>query len=111
MVIYDLSSLKHIEWLKPTEIHYWSDMDVQGFEMLSQVRSYFPQTQSLLMDEMTFKAFVNDAGKGIKTTNSIPSYLTLLEKAMYQFLSSENLRLEQEKISQQWVNQIISSIS
>jgi hypothetical protein len=34
-----------------------------------------------------------------------------LEKTMYQFLSSEDLRLEQEKISQQWVNQIISSIS
>jgi hypothetical protein len=108
---YNLSSLKHIEWLKPAEIYYWSDMDVQGFEMLSLIRSYFPQTQSLLMDEMTFKAFANDAGKGIKTKNPISPYLTLLEKTMYQFLSSEDLRLEQEKISQQWVNQIISSIS
>lgn len=45
---YNISSLKHINWLKTTEIYYWSDMDVQGFEMLSQIRSYFPQTPKLV---------------------------------------------------------------
>ena len=100
---YNLSSLKRIEWLKPVEIYYWSDMDVQGFEMLSQIRSYFPQVQNFLMDELSFRQFISDAGVGTKSRNAAPPHLTHAEKTLYHLLSSDNIRLEQEKIPQSWV--------
>jgi hypothetical protein len=100
---YNLASLKEITWLRDSDLYYWSDIDVQGFEMLSQIRSYFPQVKSFLMDEPTFQKFADDSGKGTKSNNSAPLLLTEQETKLYLFLHGNNLRLEQEKIPQYWV--------
>lgn len=50
---YGIDVLKSIDWLKEKEIFYWGDIDTHGFVMLDKVRSFLPQTKSILMDEST----------------------------------------------------------
>lgn len=93
--------LKEIQWLKNLQIFYWGDLDAQGFEILSQVRTYFPQTKSFLMDRATFdKFFENDKGKISKVSTELK--LTTEENKLYNYLKENNLRLEQEKIPHEY---------
>jgi len=99
---FQVSNIKNIEWLKEVEILYWGDLDAQGFEILSQVRGYFPNTQSILMDEFTFdKFFENDLGTISKVTTKLN--LTDPELAIYNKVKENNWRLEQEKIPLEYV--------
>lgn len=66
--------LKSVPFMRHASLYYWGDIDVQGFEILSQFRSYFPQTQSLLMDRATFDTyFEGDKGTPSNVSKS-PSY-------------------------------------
>ncbi len=47
---YSVYNLKNVQWFANLELLYWGDIDVQGFEILSQFRGYFQQTKSVLMD-------------------------------------------------------------
>ncbi|MCD8404760.1 DUF2220 family protein [Tenacibaculum dicentrarchi] len=94
---FKIENLKNATWLDKIEILYWGDLDVQGFEILSQMRNYFPKTKSFLMDETTFdKFFENDNG----TLSNVNISLNLTEKEMiiYKKIKRNNWRLEQEKI-------------
>lgn len=105
---FKVENLKNAEWLKSTEIIYWGDLDVQGFEILSQMRGYFEQTKSLLMDEETFeKYFENDNG----TLSKVKSLLNLTDKetSIYKKLKKNNWRLEQEKIPLEYVEMKMKS--
>tara|TARA_R110002124_G_scaffold80533_3_gene213114 strand:- start:561 stop:1709 length:1149 start_codon:yes stop_codon:yes gene_type:complete len=100
---YSVYNLKNVKWFDTLEILYWGDIDVQGFEILSQFRSYFPQTKSILMDNGTFeKHFENDIGTATYVTAQLN--LTESEKDLYQILKTNNWRLEQEKIPFDYVN-------
>lgn len=99
---YKVGQLKNATWLSGKEIFYWGDIDAQGFEILSQVRGYFPQTKSIFMDNSTFeKFFEGDLGKPSKIENL--SNLTQLENELYQKVRLNNYRLEQEKITHDYV--------
>ena len=101
---YGVCNLKNVDWIKRMEVLYWGDLDAQGFEILSQVRGYFPHTKSILMDNATFdKYFENDLG----TPSDIFAELHLndQEKELYKLLKSNNWRLEQEKIPIEYVNE------
>lgn len=101
---YSVSNLKNARWLDNSELLYWGDIDVQGFEILSQFRSYFSQAKSVLMDEQTFeKFFEND--NGTPTIISINLNLTSEEQQLYDILKTNNWRLEQEKIPFDYVNE------
>jgi hypothetical protein len=105
---FKVENLKSAEWLKSTEIIYWGDLDVQGFEILSQTRGYFEQTKSLLMDEETFeKYFENDNG----TLSKVKSLLNLTNKetSIYEKIKKNNWRLEQEKIPLEYVKMKVKS--
>jgi len=54
---YGISSLRDVEWLGTKRLLYWGDIDTHGFSILSQVRGYFPQTESFLMDLETLEEF------------------------------------------------------
>lgn len=100
---YSVSNLKNVNWFKNLELLYWGDIDVHGFEILSQFRGYFPHTQSKLMDKQTFdRFFENDLG----TVSNITSKLNLThsEQELYTILKLNNWRLEQEKIPFDYVN-------
>lgn len=101
---YSVSNLKNAHWFSSVALFYWGDIDVQGFEILSQFRSYFSHVQSLLMDRITFeKFFEND--KGTPTNISVQLNLTDDEQQLYDILKVNNWRLEQEKIPLYWVGE------
>ena len=104
---FSVYNLKGAQWLINVELFYWGDIDVQGFEILSQFRSYFPQTQSMLMDKTTFeKFFENDSGT--PTNVSTKLNLTDGEQQLYEVLKINNWRLEQEKIPLYWINELVN---
>jgi hypothetical protein len=100
---FKVSSLKNVNWFANLELLYWGDIDVQGFEILSQFRSYFPQTKSILMDKQTFDKFYED-DDGTPTNISTRLNLTDEEQQLYDILKTNNWRLEQEKIPFNYVN-------
>lgn len=95
--------LKQIAWLADCPLVYWGDLDAQGFVILSQLRSYFPQTISLMMDADTWDAFRELSGPGTICRNENLSGLTPAEYEMFTYLNRQVIRLEQEKISQAYV--------
>lgn len=107
---FNVSYLKNVQWLKNKSIHYWGDIDEHGFQMLHQIRSYFPQTNSIMMDADTFEKFRDLAGVGERNKTVTLNNLDKYEEALYQLLkgSAEKNRLEQEKIPQYYVEEQIS---
>jgi hypothetical protein len=105
---YNIENLKNAEWFKNIELLYWGDFDVQGFEILSQFRRYFPKAGSFLMDTATFKRFENEKGKGTVTKISTALNLTNEEQELYELLKLNNWRLEQEKIPLEYVKNSIA---
>jgi hypothetical protein len=93
-----IDCLKQVNWLNDKEIFYWSDLDVQGFQMLSQLRSYFQQTYSFLMDMETLKSYQDFWVKGTPSSINGLNYLNIDEHQTYNFLRENNIRLEQERI-------------
>lgn len=102
---FGLGFLKGVDWLRDKEVYYWGDIDVQGFQMLSQLRSYLPQTRSLMMDFETFDQFSEYRVDG--TPSSIKQLPNLSEDEDRLFRHLFDLkgksRLEQEKISHSYV--------
>jgi hypothetical protein len=95
-------NLRNTSWLTEMEILYWGDLDVHGFEILSSLRDYFPHTRSILMDKSTFdRFFENDQGAVSGSQQQLN--LTDDERALYELLKTNNWRLEQEKIPQDYV--------
>ena len=96
--------LKEVLWLEKKEVVYWGDTDVQGFQILSQLRAYFPQTKSLLMDKMTLEVFGEFAVRGKASKVKSLANLKEEEQAMFEFLQEIELdRLEQERITYQYL--------
>lgn len=102
---YGIKMLSEMAWLKDKTIYYWGDIDTHGFAILSQVRNYFPQTQSFLMDSQTLLQHqhlwgTEAASKG--ATGQLPN-LTNQEAALFADLThnrwGDRIRLEQEHIA------------
>lgn len=102
---YGVQALKDTDWLRGKEIFYWGDLDTHGFAMLSQLRGYFPQTRSMLMDRATLLDFrhlwvAEEAEK--RCLAELPD-LSDEERRLYEDLRSnslgDNVRLEQERIA------------
>ena len=89
--------LKDVAWLKSKKIFYWGDLDAQGFQILSEIRTHFPHVESFLMNRETFDQFY-ESGFGTETNVEKNLCLTPEEKEMFVFLKEGNYRLEQEKI-------------
>ncbi|MBM7456806.1 hypothetical protein HNR62_002708 [Oceanisphaera litoralis] len=100
---YGVQILKQVPWLAQCRLHYWGDIDSHGFAMLSQLRSYFPQAQSLLMDSDTLLHCRPLWGVEAKphSATQLP-HLNESEQQLYQQLKQHhwqpNLRLEQERV-------------
>jgi hypothetical protein len=103
-----INYLRDVQWLHERKIFYWGDLDVHGFAILHQMRSYFPQTESIMMDLTTFDLFRGEGlveGKPIKVENL--GLLTTTEAEMFYYLKTNNYRLEQEKIRQGYVDGVL----
>lgn len=95
---FNVAILKDVEWLTHCQIIYWGDLDAQGFQILSQLRSYFFQTISVMMDRETFDNFQEFSVLGTVCKIANLSYLTPEEHDLFTDLSQQTIRLEQEKI-------------
>lgn len=105
---FKVENLKNAKWLNKIEILYWGDLDAQGFEILSQIRNYFPLTKSFLMDEITFNKFFENDNGTLSKVNS-PLNLTKIEMNIYEKIRTNNWRLEQEKIPLEYVKTHMNS--
>ena len=95
---FNISYIKNIEWLKNKQFYYWGDIDAQGFQILNQCRSYFRNTKAVMMDTETLNSF--QFGEGKPANNQNLQWLTEDELTLYHDLRKNNIRLEQEKITQ-----------
>ncbi len=94
--------MKDVEWLQTKKIYYWGDIDAQGFQILSEIRTHFRQVESFLMDKDTFGKYY-EGDKGTKTNVEIELCLTQEELELFRRLKENNSRLEQEKIPFEYV--------
>tara|TARA_B100000745_G_scaffold178482_1_gene116913 strand:+ start:2835 stop:4070 length:1236 start_codon:yes stop_codon:yes gene_type:complete len=102
---YGIQALKDIRWLNRCQIYYWGDIDSHGLAMLSQWRSYYPNSRSLLMDQDTLLSCQEFWGEepGHKQCPAAElAHLTAPELQLFHDLKSHkwqpDLRLEQERI-------------
>ncbi len=108
---FKLSYLKNARWLKDKQIYYWGDIDEHGFQILHQLRSYYAQVKSVMMDNKTFDRFREFSSIGERNKPDKLSLLNEDEAALYQTLKSiQNNRLEQEKIPQEYVEVAFSQL-
>ncbi len=107
--------LKNIWWLNDKKIFYWWDLDSHGFKILSICRKYYNQTESIFMDKAVYDAF--DKYKwtwkilSVSECEKIGNFLDSEEKAMLNFLNENSLRLEQENVSQGYVNKNLINLA
>lgn len=107
---FNVSYLKNVHWLTEKRILYWGDIDEHGFQILHQLRSYYPGTQSVMMDCKTFEYFSEFAVTGSRNKSEQLSLLNNEEHNLFEKLKQiDNNRLEQEKISQRYVEKYFKS--
>ncbi|MBW4623894.1 MAG: DUF2399 domain-containing protein [Cyanosarcina radialis HA8281-LM2] len=104
---YAIQALKSVTWLSSCHIFYWGDLDVDGFKILSQLRAYFPQTISFMMDVKTFEAFQEFAVSNPTAIAETLPHLTAEEQTLYDRLALQQKRLEQERISQDYADRFL----
>lgn len=99
-----------LPWLRNCELFYWGDFDVEGFGILASFRAALHahgvevSITSLLMDRATFDAFAAfKVPHAPSSTDASLQWLTEDERAMFEFLRDEKWRLEQEYVSQAYV--------
>jgi len=103
-----INYIKNVKWFNSKKVLYWGDLDVHGFLMLHQMRSYFAHTESVLMDMETFEQFkIEGLVPGEKLNAGNLNTLTATEMEMFNYLKTNNFRLEQEKIRQEHVNEVL----
>lgn len=114
---YGWEALARAEWLQRCPIHYWGDIDTNGFAILAQLRSRFAHVESLLMDRATLLAHEALWGREDSPRPADVSRLTAEERSLYEDLRDHrirpSLRLEQEHIGFGWLEkalQIIQSV-
>ncbi|MEM6599017.1 MAG: Wadjet anti-phage system protein JetD domain-containing protein [Cyanobacteria bacterium P01_D01_bin.36] len=107
---YAVQALQSVGWLRDCNIFYWGDLDAQGFQIPSHLRSHFPKVRSIMMDENTLKAFDQFTVTDVKAMFKTLSNLTEEEQAVYKYLVTNKVRLEQEHILQNYVNRALNSL-
>lgn len=106
---FNVANIANISWLEERSIYYWGDLDAAGLLILQQLKTYYPNSQSLMMDRSTFDQFYKEGKANKKLPNSSFKSQILQEQELFAFLNEGMLRLEQEHIPQEYANQILKS--
>jgi len=106
-----VTCLEPIKWLQTNRVLYWGDIDVDGFLILARFRKLVPHVESIMMDRETFEQHRSLAGKGNGSSRPLPANLTPAEADVYAKCAEGNLRLEQEKIPQPYVDAMFARLS
>ena len=111
---YGWEALAQSQWLSNCAVYYWGDIDTHGFAILNQLRGIFDHVSSLMMDRQTLLAHEAIWGVEHNPTQSNLQRLTVEEQALYDDLRDnricQGLRLEQEQIGFDWVNQCVQGL-
>lgn len=93
-----ISVLKDVPWLCGCNVYYAGDFDRRGYEMLSDVRKFLPETESLLMDYDTLRSVsqLNKKHREKRSALGIP-LLTPSERKALTCVVESDWRIEQEK--------------
>jgi len=94
-----VSLLRKISWLDRIRLLYWGDTDAHGFEALSLLRERFPHVESVMMDSETFARFSKFTVRAGQFSSRSELRLTASERELFNRVVTENLLLEQERIS------------
>jgi hypothetical protein len=103
---YDADRPASLSWLSDASVLYWGDLDTHGFSILNRVRTWLPQTESVLMDRETL---LEHRGRWVTepapTVVALPR-LTAAEAGLYDDLVTDRwgaaVRMEQERIDWDW---------
>ena len=93
------AALSQVPWLDTCHILYWGDLDSHGFEVLSNLRTSFPNVTSVLMDQETLADHGEFVVPAAGTATRVPLRLTQSEQQLYEQLAKAGDLLEQEHIS------------
>lgn len=99
-----VTRLERLKWLHDNRMIYWGDIDVDGFHILSSLRNLFPHAESAMMDRATLDHHRQYIIDGTGQTFAQMSNLTEEEAETFQRCCQHNLRLEQERVLQSYVD-------
>lgn len=111
---YSVDVLAALPWLVHSRHYYWGDCDTHGFAILNRARAYFPDIQSVLMDERTLQdhksLWVEEPEQ--HAAEDLP-LLTSAERAVYKALKvnafGPRVRLEQERVAWAYALNVIGA--
>ncbi len=97
-----LGGVRHLPWMDGKDVVYWGDLDTHGFDILDRLRTRFPTTRSILMDEATLLAHRGQWVEEPSPTDRALAHLTKPEAELYRDLVEDrfgtSVRLEQERV-------------
>ncbi len=102
--------LAQLVWLQETQLLYWGDIDAEGFEILNMLRKYFPRIQSIFMDDETLQQHRPFVTQGNLAPLKPLNQLTNEEQTLYQYVCQQQIRLEQELLSNDYVVSLLRKI-
>ncbi len=109
---YGFDYLADAHWIRQKRIWYWGDIDTHGFAILNQFRTFFPDTQSFLMDYQTLTAHRDHWVEEKTALTAKLDNLSEQENALYEDLikgrMGKAVRLEQELIQYEYVWQALN---
>ena len=105
-----VNRLEKVRWLNDNNLIYWGDNDVDGFLILSRLRNLFPHVKSVMMDTHTMMTHRHWCLDGNANSAAMPTNLTQAESEAFRLCNDRNLRLEQEKILQSYVDQVFQAL-
>ena len=108
---YAMHDLKEIQMLLQSRLIYWGDLDEDGFRMLHQFRQMYPHTESLLMDEATVHAHINEVRPVTLRFPHQIMHLNTSEQGAWHLLRERSGRIEQEQIRQDWLLEEVSKMN
>jgi hypothetical protein len=105
-----VTRLRRLHWLMDNKVLYWGDLDVEGFQILSSLRMFFPNVRSIFMTG----AVLNDQEalvlEGSGAECSEPRNLLDHELAAFRQCHKHNWRLEQERLPQSYVDEKLEAL-
>lgn len=112
---FDVDNVGRLRWLAGADVLYWGDIDTHGFAILDRLRAWLPRTRSVLMDRETLLVHRDRWVVEDRPAASALTRLTPDERDLYRELVDgglgERVRLEQERVDWNWVEQRLSAAS
>jgi hypothetical protein len=105
-----VTRLRRLNWLAKNRVLYWGDIDVEGFQILSSLRTFFPRVESILMGESVLREHPQLVLQGSGSECHEPKNLLQDELAAFRQCLQHNRRLEQEQLSQSYVERVLAQM-